>query len=130
MVNSRNKGAAAEREVAKIIFEELGIQLYRDLEQYRSADHGDLITEDPSWPFCIEVKRYGVGAGMKNQWWSQVKNASQATGREPVLFYKYNNKPWRVVIELGLIQDGADESNLIEMSPTTFCFLAREEINK
>ena len=129
MVNSRNKGATAEREVAKIIYEELGVSLRRDLEQYRSADHGDLITEDPSWPFCIEVKRYAAGAGMQKPWWAQVKTASKTTGRVPVLFYRYNNKPWRVVMELSFIQEGAGDEDLIEMSPSTFCFIAREEMS-
>jgi hypothetical protein len=41
MVNGRAKGAAAEREIAKLLFDELGMTFKRDLEQYRAADHGD-----------------------------------------------------------------------------------------
>ena len=32
----------------------------RDLEQYRAADHGDLICDEP-FPFVIEIKRYKTG---------------------------------------------------------------------
>ena len=51
MTNSRNKGLRFELQVASLIDDELGIKLYRDLEQTRTADHGDLISSDPSWPF-------------------------------------------------------------------------------
>ena len=61
MVNGRQKGAAAEREIAKLLFDELGLSFKRDLEQYRAADHGDLICDEP-FPFCIEVKRYRPAA--------------------------------------------------------------------
>ena len=50
MVNGRQKGAAAEREIAKLLFDELGMTFKRDLEQYRAADHGDLICDEP-FPF-------------------------------------------------------------------------------
>ena len=45
--NSRNKGAAAEREIAKLLFDELGMTFKRDLEQYRAGDTGDLICDEP-----------------------------------------------------------------------------------
>ena len=48
MTNSRNKGLRFELQVASLIEDDLGIQLYRDLEQTRTADHGDLISNDPN----------------------------------------------------------------------------------
>lgn len=57
MVNSRNKGANFERELAKLLFEELGLTFKRDIEQYRAADHGDLIcVEMPDFPFQLRQK--------------------------------------------------------------------------
>ena len=61
MTNSRNKGLRFELQVASLLDDELGIKLHRDLEQTRTADHGDLVSSDPSWPFCIECKRYATG---------------------------------------------------------------------
>ncbi len=78
MTNSRNKGLRFELQVAHLIDDELGIKLYRDLEQTRTADHGDLISSDPSWPFCIECKRYASGYLPKKEWWDQVITASEA----------------------------------------------------
>jgi hypothetical protein len=78
MVNGRQKGATAEREVAAILFDELGLNFKRDLEQYRSADHGDLLCDDPDFPFCVEVKRYKTGCSASPLWWDQVKKAATA----------------------------------------------------
>ena len=49
MTNSRNKGLRFELQIASLLDDELGIKLHRDLEQSRTADHGDLISTDPSW---------------------------------------------------------------------------------
>ena len=45
MPNSRSKGAAFEREVAKMLLLELGIGFKRDLRQYQTSGHADLIRE-------------------------------------------------------------------------------------
>jgi hypothetical protein len=98
MVNSRNKGASFERELSKILFEELGLSFKRDIEQYRESDHGDLICVDmPDFPFSIEAKRYRAGYGIQPAWWSQCCNAAKATGKLPLLVYKYDRLPirWR-----------------------------------
>mgnify|MGYP003143446120 CR=1 FL=1 len=56
MVNGRQKGAAAEREIAKLLFDELGMTFKRDLEQYRAADHGDLICDEQfPWGYAVEM---------------------------------------------------------------------------
>ena len=128
MVNSRNKGAAGERAVAKLLFDELGIEFRRDLEQYRSADRGDLLCDVPNWPFVLEVKTYASGTGLKPEWWRQACAAAQMAGLQPVVIYKYNNRPWRVAMTLSTVFDGASDE-VIEMSIPTFCLIAREMIN-
>jgi len=106
MVNGRQKGAAAEREIAKLLLDELGMTFKRDLEQYRAADHGDLTCDEP-FPFVIEVKRYGTGCAPQPKWWDQVCAAAQACEKQPLLVYKYNHQQWRwripaqVLIDLG-----------------------------
>ena len=63
MVNPQTKGKRGENQVKTQYLDHLGIRLKRDLEQYRAADHGDLLPDfqdgDFDWPFCIEVKTYG-----------------------------------------------------------------------
>lgn len=39
MANSRNKGAQFERDVARRLYQLLGVNFARDLDQYRQADH-------------------------------------------------------------------------------------------
>ena len=94
MVNGRQKGAAAEREIAKLLFDELGMTFKRDLEQYRAADHGDLICDEP-FPFVIEVKRYKTGCAPQPAWWDQVCAAAKSAGLLPMLVYKYNHQAWK-----------------------------------
>ena len=94
MVNGRAKGAAAEREIAKLLFDELGLSFKRDLEQYRAADHGDLICDEP-FPFVIEVKRYKTGCAPQPAWWDQVCAAAKSAGLLPMLVYKYNHQQWK-----------------------------------
>jgi hypothetical protein len=50
---SRQRGATYEREVAKEIFENLGVRIKRNLVQYQEANQGDLLLGD----YLIECKR-------------------------------------------------------------------------
>jgi hypothetical protein len=61
MTNSRTKGAQFEREVAKLLLLELGITFKRDLRQYQEADHGDLIPDDPAFPFELSSSATPTG---------------------------------------------------------------------
>lgn len=119
MTNSRTKGAAFEREVAKALFLELGISFKRDLRQFQEAGHGDLIPDDPAFPFELELKRYATGpiSGTDN-WWRQVTTAANKTGKRPALIYRYDRQPIRVVVEMQGIK--------ANISFEDFCFLARE----
>lgn len=96
MVNSRNKGASAERELANVLQLAVdaalppskAIKIKRNLEQYQEG--GDDLMGLPF--LAIEVKRcekLQIGS-----WWQQCLD--QAKGRIPVLAYRQNNKPWRV----------------------------------
>ena len=113
MTNGRNKGAAFEREIASLIRENLGIEVKRDLEQYRAADHGDLL----GLPFTIECKRYAMANGgvHHHSWWEQVVKAHEANPASlaPVLIYKYDRAAIRVVVPLSFINkeyDGLGET--------------------
>ena len=126
MTNGRQKGAAFERELAKMVYEELGITVKRDLEQYRAADHGDLIGLD-GW--CIEAKRYAKnqGGNFKPEWWRQVTTAANANGTQPVLIYKYDRQPVKCVVFLSSINaDYAGKDNVATISFPTWCMLVRE----
>jgi hypothetical protein len=99
-INSRTKGAAFERDIAKrlnIFFEENGIDFKakRNLEQYQEKDLGDL--DIPN--HIIECKRYASGNWYKDEWWLQVCD-SCGEDNIPVLIWKYNHQPIRVCVPL------------------------------
>ena len=128
MTNGRQKGAAFEREVAKLIDEHLGIKVKRDLEQYRASDHGDLIGLD-GW--TIECKRYsadrGAGGSFRPAWWEQAVAAALSSGNEPVLIYKYDRQPIRCVVFLSSINaEYAGKDNVAVLSFATWCMLVRD----
>ena len=130
MVNGRNKGAAFERQVAKMLHDELGVTFKRDLEQYRAADHGDLIPDDDAFPFTLELKRYASGVGCKPQWWDQVKRACVATGKMPCVIYKYDRQDIRCVVPFTALYAAFGSEHRCdyqaEMTFEAFCYLVRE----
>ena len=131
MVTSRNKGAGFEREICRALELDLGIKAKRDIEQYRAADHGDILVGDESWPYVIECKRYaGKGHTYQKAWWDQVERAANAAGKEPVLIYKYDRQPITVVVRLEhLMKDGALHDEKIRMDWEGFVYVAREHWN-
>ena len=129
MVNGRNKGASFEREVAKMLLDELGIGFKRDLEQYRAGEHGDLIPDDPAFPFTLELKRYADGPmGGQTAWWEQTCVAAKREGKTPCLIYKYDRKPIRAVVPMDALTSCGATYHL-EMSFEAFCYIAREKMN-
>jgi len=99
MANSRQKGAAFERDIAKRLngfAAKAGFDFSckRNLDQYQARDLCDI--EIPG--HAIECKAYKDGFWYRTEWWEQVVRASD--GRIPVLVWKFNNKPIRVTLPL------------------------------
>ena len=113
MVNSRNKGAAFERVIVRLInefCEKRGLDetVKRNLDQYQSKGMADIYWRN----FAIECKCYaGKGTTFaQEKWWAQ---ACESAGENliPVLIYKdKRNKP-RYVIPAALILNGTPLSN-------------------
>ena len=93
-INSRNKGAAFERQIANALISDLNLQnpVKRILEQTRTKELPDLTLG--TW--CIECKAYGAGAEPRPDWWQQVLASSSGQGLKPALVYKFNNRPIKV----------------------------------
>jgi Holliday junction resolvase len=89
---ARNKGATGERELAAILTNELGFKVERKLGQAR--DGGDDIQIGK---YRIEVKRRETLR--PDAWAEQVEEACQP-GDVPVVAYRRNGKPWRVIVPL------------------------------
>lgn len=91
--SNRNRGAAAERELARWIRDELGIDVARELKQFQQAQHFDLT---PVGPFGIECK-YHARLNVRD-WWKQAASSAKASGLVPVVAYKVARKGWRFVL--------------------------------
>ena len=110
MVDSRQKGAAFERELCAWL-KELVVDRRdaegkpyaprRNLEQYQVADRGDVILGD----WCFEAKRYARGHWHRAEWWDQVLTASEAESKKPCLVYKFDRCPWRFVFRFDAVSD-------------------------
>lgn len=126
-INSRTKGATAERELAAILFDHLGVRLVRNLEQCRGGGHDLIVAPDQTGPvtdyinsFAIECKRYAAITPAKiNTWWEQATKQGAIAGKLPLLAYRGDRGQWRVVLHL---YDG----HTVEISLFTFMFMARE----
>ena len=124
MTNSRNKGAAFEREIANSLNEELNltVPLKRILEQTREKFLPDLILGN----WYLECKRYGQGNEPVEKWWSQVLEAAKDRGI-PALIYKYNNRPIKVRVPLHTINNNLmkDDQLTCDLAWKEFIFILK-----
>lgn len=121
----RRKGAAGERELARLLTEELGVDIWRNLEQVRSGG-ADLLGL-ACW--SIEVKRQERLA--LPTWWRQA--CAEAGEYLPVLAYRQSRRPWRFRLPLEIVMDPSVERDWItrphcELDFAGFCLLSREMI--
>jgi Holliday junction resolvase len=91
----RRKGAAAEREVLRLLGEELGQTLMRNLEQTRGGGADCLCMRG----FAIEVKRHERLS--RPAWWRQACAQADVVGAEPMLLYRRSREPWAAWIHTG-----------------------------
>lgn len=94
----RTKGACGERELAALLYDELGIQFERNLHQYQAAGELDLAPKpgQPQVGFAIEVKRREEEA--LNQWWIEAHEKDH--GKPVMVFYRRSRQPWRALVDL------------------------------
>ena len=85
---ARNKGARAELEVLRLLGEELGQALQRNLSQTREGGADCICVKG----FAIEVKRQEQLS--RPAWWRQAVEQAQRLGVEPMLLYRRNHEPW------------------------------------
>lgn len=127
----RNKGVTAERIVARLIREWLGLDVHRNW-QAQSATGGADLTGIPGW--AIEIKRAKV---YRNDWWTQAVEQASPWGTTPVLIYLLDNSRrgqapldrWRVILPLAAFSRfDVDEGLTAEISLRAWIQLARESL--
>lgn len=104
----RRKGAQAEREVLRLLGEELGQVLERNLTQTREGGADCLCVQ--GW--AIEIKRQERLS--RPAWWKQAVDQAQRVGAEPMLLFRRSREEWTAWIHTrdgqwrqGSLQDAA-----------------------
>ena len=92
-LNSRAKGAAAEREAAKAIAKALACEARRGQQFSGSPDSPDIVSSLPIHWECKRVER-----GNPYQWLDQA--CRDAGGKVPVVIHRRNNHEWILVMRL------------------------------
>lgn len=122
--NPRTKGQTGERDICKF-FNDIYAEVYSALgmalpekpiaqrNQNQSAVGGCDITD--TCYYAVEVKRQEQLS--INTWWKQTVTSALEADKFPVLMYRQNNKPWRVVLYLNPIMLFADESRHAPADP-------------
>jgi len=139
MVNSRGKGLGYERDVKNRLFDALGLEFRRVLDQWAESGLPDLVCEDDAFPFVIECKRYQKTSSFADpRWWDQVCVAAEKAGKLPALVYKGDRlqERWRIPVEAIAGLKGYDAAGdkaetyswkyAVEMSFDDFCMICRE----
>ena len=123
--SNRNRGAAAERELARWIKDELGVVVERNLKQYQRSQEGDLT---PLGPFLLEVK-YHARLNVRD-WWKQAVVSAKACGLIPVVAYKVARKGFRFVLPHTSAQGewSHDYEYTVDVGPACFAMIAREAL--
>ena len=106
MVNSRQKGLRAEKQLIEILRRETQLEWEQTPGSGSGKVKGDLRVHGKHNIFCVEVKFYKeVGFNAKLftqksnnlfQWWSKVVKQAQDMEQEPLLIFRENYGKWYV----------------------------------
>ena len=127
----RTKGATAERVVAKLIRDWLGLDVRRNW-QAQSAEGGADLTGIPGW--SIEIKR---AKEFRSDWWTQAEEQASADNTTPVLIYLLDHTRrgqaiidrWRVILPIqAMSRFDVDPGLTAEISLRAWIQLARESL--
>lgn len=99
--SSRRKGADYEREVAKVIREELGVEARRGYQRGTGDEEPDVVGLGGEWaPEC----KYGLAIKLSaplEDGWAQALAAASKRSAKPVLIFRRQGGKSRVALALG-----------------------------
>jgi Holliday junction resolvase len=124
---SRTKGAEGERELRRLLVEELGEGITRNLAQSRAGGHD--LEGVPGW--AVECKRARKATrALLRSWWEQTTSQAERAGLRPALCYREDRAPWLVAVHLSDLCPGLGPWPGLEwaavLSLPAWCALVRE----
>jgi len=124
MINSRQKGAAGEREVATILREELKLEIHRNWQQ-QAAEGGADLSGVPGW--AIEIKR-GKNIRLSDAW-QQAATQAARTKSKPVLIYRFDRQDWFAMMSFFDLRPDLHDHSQVTMPVMSWCNLVRRELD-
>lgn len=130
--SQRRKGANGERELVRLLGDELGRDVVRNINQVRDGGH-DLLGVSP---FAIECKR--AAKPELRKWWVQTVDQAIQVHMKPALAYRLDRQGWQVLVPLGDLAPDKFPTYVWEydlrfaatLSLPAFCTLVREEMGE
>jgi Holliday junction resolvase len=123
MINSCVKGKTGEREIARILREELGVSVHRNWMMQAAEGGCDLVGIN-GW--AIEVKR---AKSYKNDWMKQARRQAKEAGSKPVLLYRLDRHQWTAEVNAhDVIEDLEHECFTVTMPLLAWVAIIREEM--
>ena len=118
---SRDKGQRGEREVCKMLQDELGLDsLSRNLSQTRNG--GCDIAELEGWSIEVKFQEHlNLSAA-----WQQALN--QCKNTKPLLIYRKSRQPWKCILLLSDLNESYKGSDCVTVAFLTACTIIREHI--
>lgn len=89
----RTKGATGEREICDLIFENLGIEVHRNLQQTRDGG-ADIKLK----PYSIEVKRRAAIGNIYD--WMNQASAGCDMAERPIVVCRADRKQWLAILPI------------------------------
>jgi Holliday junction resolvase len=88
----RRKGQAAERELCRLLSDELGFVVQRNVDQARAGGAD-----------CVEVQGFAIECKRQERlclpaWWRQAVKQGEDKQCEPLVFYRQSRQPWQALI--------------------------------
>ena len=125
VTNSRTKGRAGEQEVARILRDELGLEIHRNWAAQAAMRGGCDLVGVPGWG--IEIKR--AKEPRLNEWWAQTAEQAARDKVRPVLFYRLNRQSWMAMMSLMDLRPDLADHHQVTMHLLSWCTLVREELH-
>jgi len=119
-MTSRRKGHDAERAVAAILRDALGVNVRRNLRQSRDGGFDIEVAG-----FALEVKRFrSITPAKVGLWWLQATDQADLSGLIPALAYRADRHPWAVRVPLTTLRPDFPDGLTVDLCVEGFVALA------
>ena len=119
MTNSRTKGRAGEQEVARILRDELRLEVRRNWEALAASGLAFIHMLAPTSKRAKVLRL--------SEWWTQTAGQALRAHARPVLIYRLDRHPWYAMMSLYNLRPDIGDHRQVTMLLESWCKLVRIE---